>query len=279
MTPGSGPSGAGGGPSPQRTSPPVPGAQERRGAPGGFTEISVLAAVLNEGENILPFFHRLTRALEGASWEAIVIDDASVDGTLERVEALCRQDPRVRLLRRPTRGGTASAQYDGWKLSRGRIVVVLDADLQHRPEEIPAVVAPVRSGVADLSVGSRYLPGGGFEKRPPLRGLLSRSGELLARIILPETRGRSDPMSGFFAFRREVLEGPPISPQGMKFLFYLLVRVPPSRVREVPILFQRREQGESKLVASQSRLIQALLSSALHAKRGRPGRTTGHPAP
>ena len=257
----------------------MPRAQQVREVPGGSPEVSVLAAVLNERENILPFFDRLTRALEGSSWEAIVIDDASVDGTLERVEALSRQDPRVKLLRRPTRGGTASAQYDGWKLSRGGIVVVLDADLQHRPEEIPAVVAPVQSGGADLSVGSRYLPGGGFEKRPPLRGLISRSGELLARIILPETRGRSDPMSGFFAFRRELLEGPPISPQGMKFLFYLLVRVPPYRVQEVPILFQRREQGKSKLVASQSRLIQALLSSALNAKRGRPGKTTGPPAP
>jgi len=242
-------------------------------------ELTVVAAVLNERENILPFFDRLTRALEGISWEAIVVDDASDDGTLERVEALIRRDPRVRLLRRPARGGTASAQYDGWKLSRGNVMVVLDADLQHRPEDVPAVVAPVLSGAADLSIGSRYLPGGGFEERPPLRGLISRSGELLGRVILSETRGRSDPMSGFFAFRRNVLDGPPIAPQGMKFLFYLLVRVPPSRISEVPILFQRREQGQSKLVASQSRLIQALLSSALDAKRGRPGTRTGHPAP
>ena len=235
-------------------------------------EISVLAAVLNEGGNILPFFERLTRALQGLTWEAIVVDDASTDGTLEKVEALSRRDPRVRLLRRPARGGTASAQYDGWKVSRGRIIVVLDADLQHRPEEVPTVIGPVRSGSAVLSIGSRYLPGGGFEKRPPLRGLISRTGEVLARLILPETRGRSDPMSGFFAFRREVLDGPEIAPQGMKFLFYLLVRVPPSRIREVPIRFQRREQGQSKLVGRQSRLVRALLSSALHAKRGRPRR-------
>ncbi len=258
-------------------SAPVPGPalQLDPGSASSSPELSVLAAMLNERENVLPFYDRLTRALEGVSWEAIVIDDASDDGTLERVEALMRRDPRVRLLRRPDRGGTASAQYDGWRLSRGRIMVVMDADLQHRPEDVPAVVGPVLFGVADLSIGSRYLPGGGFEKRPPLRGLISRSGELLARLILPETRGRSDPMSGFFAFRREVLDGPPILPQGMKFLFYLLVRVPASRIREVPILFHRREQGESKLVASQSRLIQALLSSALHARRGRPREASG----
>ena len=252
------------------TPPPSPRAGGDPGAVAVPPEISVLAAALNEGGNILPFFERLARALQGVAWEAVVIDDASTDGTLEKVETLSRRDPRVRLLRRSARGGTASAQYDGWKLSRGRIIVVLDADLQHRPEEIPAVVGPVQSGMADLSIGSRYLPGGGFEKRPPLRGLISRSGEVLAWLILPETRGRSDPMSGFFAFRREVLGGPPISPQGMKFLFYLLVRVPPSRIREVPILFQRREQGQSKLLGRQSRLVRALLSSALNAKRERP---------
>jgi dolichol-phosphate mannosyltransferase len=234
-------------------------------------DVTVVVATLNEAGNIGRFWERLESALGPRGHDVVFIDDHSTDGTAELLRALVSRHPHVHLLERPGRGGTASAQYEGWRRAAGRWVVVMDGDLQHRPEEVPRLLLPLERGEVDLVVGSRYVPGGSAPERPWGRSLISYGGDRVIRLLLPETRWRTDPMSGFFAFRRELLEGPALSPRGMKFLFYLLVRARRERTRDVPIVFETRTTGTSKLVGRG--MLRALFSSAWGARRSRPSRS------
>ncbi len=263
------------------------------GAPGGPTvdgragprtadeidrpDISLIVAVLNEVDNIEPFVDRARRALDRERWEIVFIDDGSTDGTRARIEEAERVEARVRHLYRNAPTGTASAQYDGLARARGRFAVVMDGDLQHRPEELPRLLAPLQSGEADLVIGSRYVPGGRFVERPPLRGAISRAGDLLVRLLLPESWSLSDPMSGYFAFRRDLFRDRSLAPVGMKFLFYALVRVPVDRRREVPVEFAPRRRGSSKLLGLRSGIVRALVASARDAARSRPSHRISSP--
>jgi len=123
--------------------------------------LSIIIPTYNEAAVIEETLRRSAAALRnaGGEFEIIVVDDASADGTAERVESLVREIP-VRVLRRPARLGLATAVMDGWATARGDIWGVIDADLQHPPETLTALAAAIHQG-ADLVIGSRYVPGGG----------------------------------------------------------------------------------------------------------------------
>src|SRR4051794_15291375 len=170
------------------------------------------------------------------------------------VAALAPRSPVRLQVRPPAYGGLSGAVLEGMRLARGGVFVVMDADLQHPPEKVPELIAAVGgangAAVADFALGSRYVPGGSMaEKWGPLRRLISRVATLLARPSAGDTR---DPMSGFFALRRETYErARRLTPLGYKVGLELMCKCRVATVREVPIHFDSRAHGRSKLTLAQ----------------------------
>lgn len=200
----------------------------------------------NERDTLPELVERVHRAL-GDGYELVVVDDSSPDGTAEVAEGLAARFP-VRVVRRPAKLGLASAVLEGARAARGELVVVMDADLSHPPEAVPDLVRALRSG-ADVAVGSRYVPGGGVRDWPLRRRLMSRVAVALARVWLREPV--HDPVSGFFALRRELLLDGSLQGLGYKILLEVLVRHRGRPVVEVPYVFTDRRGGRSKLGAGE----------------------------
>jgi dolichol-phosphate mannosyltransferase len=194
---------------------------------------------------------RLEAALSGIAWEVVFIDDDSPDGTAAEARRLAATDLRVRCIRRIGRRGLASAVIEGALSSSATYVAVIDGDLQHDETILPAMLERLRSGAADVTVGSRRVAGGDDSGLAGgLRHHLSDLGGWLAQVVLPQRL--SDPMSGFFALRRDLFEriAPRLTGQGFKILVDLLLSGPRNlRVAELPYRFSARTAGESKLDA------------------------------
>lgn len=226
--------------------------------------VSIVIATLNERENLPVLVDRL-RASGLPSFEVVVVDDGSTDGTRDFLTDLSREDPRFRLIFHDGKQTTVRAQGRGIEAASGEFVVILDSDLQHPPELIPALVREVERR-ASLVVASRYAPGGTAGPRTLGRVLLSRGAEWLAKLIVPEARAISDPMSGFFAFPRRVYR--PLDPRyrGYKLLLFLLVMNRGCTVAEMGYRFGPRGGGASKVTES-SNFIPVFLAEVLLARR------------
>lgn len=214
--------------------------------------VSVIVPTYNERENVPELVERLDKAMrkEGIEYEIIVVDDNSPDGTADVAEELSGKYP-VKVIRRPGKLGLSSAVLDGVRVAAGGIIVVMDADLQHPPEAVPRLVKSVMRG-CDIAIGSRYVRDGSIEGWSAFRKMISKGATLIARSLLPQVRRVRDPMSGFFAFRREVVEGgKEMNPRGFKILLEVLVKGRYRRVCEVPYTFGARLAGKSKLSTSE----------------------------
>ena len=247
--------------------PVAPGPTRRPDAddPGSLRS-SVILATLNERSNLPVLVDRI-RQLHLPRNEVLVVDDGSVDGTREYVESLTREDASIRLLLHEGKQTTLRAQCQGIESARGAFIVVMDADLQHPAEVLPQVLTSLEQGAA-LVVASRYAPGGSAGPRTMARWLLSRGAEWLTKFLLPSARGISDPVSGYFGFRREVWV--PLNPlyRGYKLLLFLLVMVEGRPVREVGFRFTPRAVGASKVTGS-SAFIRVFLTELILARRFR----------
>jgi dolichol-phosphate mannosyltransferase len=205
----------------------------------GPRRVSVIVPTYNEAENISVLLRRILQAIPEA--EIIVVDDGSPDGTAARARQLGERHP-VKVVERTGERGLSTAVVRGLGEAQSEICVVMDADLSHPPEVIPALVKAVEEG-ADVAVGSRYVGGGQIEGWPLWRRLTSRAGALLAR---PLTAAR-DPLAGFFCLRRSLLRGVELKPRGFKILLEILARTHADKVVEIPIRFEDRRAGASKL--------------------------------
>lgn len=224
----------------------MPEAQQSHETNGGPT-VTVILPTYREVENLPVIIPRIHRALNeaGISHEVLVMDDDSPDGTYDRALELAGGYP-VRAVRRTSNRGLSPAVLDGFNEARGKIAVVMDADLSHPPESLPQLVAPVLEGRADVVVGSRNVPGGSAVDWPWFRRFVSWGASLLAR---PLTR-MTDPTSGFMAVRLDLLPGVPLDPVGWKIVLETVVKTG-GRLEEIPIQFRDRELGESKLTTKQ----------------------------
>jgi dolichol-phosphate mannosyltransferase len=211
--------------------------------------LSLIVPTFRERDNIAPLVQQIARSLDGVDYEVVFVDDDSRDGTEELIAELSAKYP-VRIVVRKDKKGLASAVVDGFAHARGRAVGVMDADLQHPPQVLPALLRALEDG-ADMAIGSRYVKGGGCEGWSLMRRFMSKGAGVLAHLFLPTTRGIADPMSGYFMFRPEVIAGASLHPTGYKILLEILVAGSPHRVTEVPFMFVTRERGESKLRLSQ----------------------------
>ena len=213
------------------------------------TEFSLIVPTYCESQNIAILVERVHQSLSSYSYELVVVDDNSPDGTSEIANSLSQQYP-VRVITRRNERGLASAVVEGFKQASGAILGVIDADLQHPPEVVPELLENVRSG-ADVVIASRYVEGGGSEGWSASRKIISKGSKLLAQVLLPSARGIKDPLSGFFLFRREVIDGVELSPTGYKILLEVLVKGKASEIAEVPYIFRVRERGTSNLTSGE----------------------------
>lgn len=217
-------------------------------AAGAAPDLTVVVPTFNEALNVRPLVAKLEAALQGIAYEVIFVDDNSPDGTAETVRAVGRDDPRIRCIKRIGRRGLSSACVEGMLAGHGAIVAVMDGDLQHDEAILPRLYELVRSGEADLAVASRYVEGGSAEAFSAARGKGSRLATDLARKLLKVDF--ADPMSGFFATRRDVVEAaaPKLSGEGFKILLDLAASHPTRlKVAEVPFIFGQRLHGASKM--------------------------------
>ena len=216
----------------------------------GPVELSVIVPTYNERGNVAPLVARLEATLAGVAWEAVFVDDDSPDGTAREVKTIAARDPRVRCLRRVNRRGLAGACIEGILGSSAPYVAVIDADLQHDETLLPRMLDSLKSGRSDLVVATRFGAGGSAQAMSPTR----ESGSRLARRLAWMLGGvaLSDPMSGFFAIRRDRFEplAASLSPDGFKILLDIVMRARGTlRVAEEPYSFGPRVYGKSKLDA------------------------------
>ena len=202
--------------------------------------LSVVVPTYNEAGSVPKLAERLHAALGARDWELVIVDDGSPDGTADIAAALAPRIP-TNVVRRGGKAGLASAVIAGFAAARGDILVVMDADLSHPPELVPALVSAIEDG-ADLAVGSRYVAGGGVEDWPMRRQIVSRVACLMGSVLVPVR----DATSGFFALRRSVIDGVTLNPIGFKIGFEVIARGRYRSVVEVPYTFRDRELGASK---------------------------------
>lgn len=210
-------------------------------------ELSVVVPTLNEAGNVRPLLDKLAVALAGIEWEAIFVDDGSTDGTPELLTQIAQSDRRVRMIRRIGRRGLSSAVVEGALASTTPVIAVIDADLQHDERILPDLYRAIAHG-SELAIGTRYTQGGSTGDWDEKRIKISRFATALAAPVMKTPL--SDPMSGFFAVRRDVLleAAPRLSSVGYKILLDLVASAPRRlNVTEVPYTFGVRQHGESKL--------------------------------
>lgn len=231
--------------------------------------ISIIVPTYNEAESLPVLAARLFNALRAAGLEAelVVVDDSSPDGTGDIAEKLAQQYP-LQVLHRPPKSGLASAVWDGMEKARGGLLVVMDADLSHPPEVVPLLIQAVVEGGADLAVGSRYVPGGGVENWPWLRRFASWFANQLARPFVP----MRDATSGFFALKREVVQGVALDPIGFKIGLEVMAKGRYRTFQEVPYTFTDRRFGESKFGTKEVRFYLLQLGRIWRYRRQRVGR-------
>ena len=210
--------------------------------------LAIVVPTLNERDNVGPLIERLDRLLAGVDWEAVFVDDDSADGTAEHLRDLGSDDRRVRCIRRVGRRGLSSACIEGILSTSARYVAVIDGDLQHDESLLPRMLDILKRGQTDLVVASRYLALGAADGLSGRRRLLSRAGARLARVLLQSDI--TDPVSGFFMMRSEVMDNAAVrlSGVGTKILIDILASAPgPLSVTELPYRFRGRQSGGSKL--------------------------------
>lgn len=233
------------------TSGPTPSAPPDR--------VLVIIPTYNERENLPHILGRVRTAVPGA--HVLVADDASPDGSGQLAEDLAANDDHLHVLHRPGKQGLGAAYLDafGWGMKHGfDVLVEMDADGSHQPEQLPALLERVADG-ADLVLGSRWVPGGQVRNWPLSRQLLSRGGNTYTRLVLGLPL--RDATGGYRAFRRETLQQlglEDVASQGYCFQVDLARRTVELglRVEEVPITFVERELGSSKM--SRAIVLEAL---------------------
>jgi dolichol-phosphate mannosyltransferase len=210
--------------------------------------VSVIVPTFNEAPNVATLVERLTDALAGFTTEIIFVDDSTDDTPAVISEVAASATVPIVLIHRDIPdGGLGGAVVAGLKAATNDWCVVMDGDLQHPPELIPALLVSAASQNADVVVASRYINGGSSNGlNGGIRHLVSSASTLLARAMFPRRlRDCTDPMTGFFAIDSTSIDLTELRPRGFKILLEVLARNP-LRVAEEPFVFAERHAGESK---------------------------------
>ncbi len=220
--------------------------------------VSILTASLNESGNIQVWLGDILNVYQKFELEMIkeivIVDDGSTDGTIEQIEEIMEIYPiPIHLIKRNNKMGTLNAQIIGSKQCSSEYILVMDCDMQHPPSFIPDFISMIRDDL-DIIVGSRYMKGGN-NNWSAYRGVVSRSATFLAHILIGNSRKLTDPLSGYFLIRREMLSE--LNPyKGMyKPLLYAVTLRKNARMIELPVKMDSRESGQSKIVTNPVKVI------------------------
>lgn len=212
--------------------------------------VSIVIPTYNEKDNIRNLVSRIDGALTGIPYEIIFVDD-STDETPQVIEEVTRENGHIVLHHREDEKGLATAVVKGFSLASGDFVACMDADLQHPPEVLRDMYAAMLAH-ADMAIPSRFIPGGSDGGLDIIRKIISGTARYIGKIILPCLRHISDPTSGLFMIRRDLLQGSNLNPVGWKIMVEVIAMCPVKKVLETPYTFHDRESGESKISAKVS---------------------------
>jgi dolichol-phosphate mannosyltransferase len=222
---------------------------------------SIVIPTYNESENILGLISEIEKKLPTSHFtEIIIVDDNSPDGTGKLVENYIKEEKaknekenssnvrnyKVKIVHRTAKNGLIPAILDGVKKSSGKYVLIMDADFSHPPEVIPKMMREVALNPNSIIIGSRFIEGGKVVGWPQRRKILSMGASSLARLGLNVKRVK-DPMSGFFALPRELIQNISIDTKGYKILLEILVKNKEIAIKEIPYTFTDRQSGKSKM--------------------------------
>ncbi len=209
----------------------------------------VMLPTYNECGNIVPIIKQILSQDERL--EIIVVDDNSPDGTDDLVEHMAETEPRIHLISRKDERGRASAGIRGFKYALENeydVIIEMDADFSHDPKYIPQLLSEIED--TDVVIGSRYVPGGDTDTKIFIQHLLSQFSNIFNRVVLG--LNVYDSSGGFKCYRRDVIESIDFDnfvSTGYSVGAEMLYRssVAGFSMKEIPIIFKPRAQGESKL--------------------------------
>ena len=211
--------------------------------------LSLVVPTFNESDNIRGFLEALREHLDralGPAYEIIVVDDDSPDRTWEIATTMMAGIPQLRVLRRQHEQKLATAVIRGWQAARGEFLGTINADFQHPPALLPAMIAQLEG--SDLVVASRFADGGGLGDWAMHRRINSWVAHWMGCRLLPQAFARtSDPLSGFYLVRRQAIAGIELKPLGFKTLMEIMVRGRIRVIREESYEMRARQRGSSKL--------------------------------
>lgn len=214
-------------------------------------KISIIIPTYNEESNIVVLLKKIHDILTplGINHELIIVDDASKDQTRARVKELATAKPQIILIERDNERGLASAMVRGYNAAHGEYLGAMDADLAHDPKYLPEMIGLLESNAADLIIGSRYLPESQFLGKPLLNKIASVTGQFVIKLLLGISV--NDTSNNYRIFKKEVWEKIKncLHPDGNIMLTEIVYHVQKNnyRIKEIPIVYQERRAGKSKL--------------------------------
>ncbi|MDO8953829.1 MAG: glycosyltransferase family 2 protein [Gammaproteobacteria bacterium] len=234
-------------------------------------DFSIIIPTFNERENV----HTITRRIKAAlvsipiSFEIWFIDD-SKDNTPQILEKLAQENSEVHYIHREVGRGLGTAVVEGFTRAKGQYLIVMDADLQHPPELLPAMIEKLQAG-NEVVIPSRFIQGGSDGGLSAFRKLVSWTARVIGQLALKKLRKISDCTGGYFGLNRKVIENVKLDPIGWKILMEVLIKGHYSTVSEVPYEFVDRDAGESKMSMKEQwnylRHIAKLVWSSPHDRR------------
>ena len=207
--------------------------------------LSIVIPTYNEGKNIKNLVTQIDKALASINYEIVFVDDSN-DNTPDIIREVSQTFSNIRLEHRENEKGLATAVLRGFQIANGDYLACMDADLQHPPIVLKYMYKAMQSG-ADFCIPSRLIPGGDDGGLNWYRKFISGTARKIGQIILPCLRQISDPTSGLFMFKRDVIKDVTLLPIGWKIMIEVLAMGNFKKVIEIPYRFQQRTAGESKL--------------------------------
>ncbi|MCY4490886.1 MAG: polyprenol monophosphomannose synthase, partial [Thaumarchaeota archaeon] len=220
----------------------------------GSAQVSIIIPTYNESQNILALLKSIKDNIpKSLLTQTIIVDDSSPDGTGKIVEEYLKNVKNIAghtidIIHRKAKRGLSSAILNGIQHATGDTIVVMDSDMSHPPHIIPKMLDALRQYQCDLVVASRYIKGGKISGWSLKRKIISKGATIIAKKGLGIKP--SDPMSGFFVFKKNILKGINFDAIGYKILLEILVKKNGINVREIPYTFEDRTIGSSKMSVS-----------------------------
>lgn len=208
-------------------------------------KLSVVIPTYNERDNIYNLINQIDETLRSIDYEIVFVDD-STDDTPDVIKKYVNNNNHIRLYHRNNKKGLASAVLLGFKKAKGDYIACMDADLQHPASILFPMYVAMEAG-ADLCIPSRFIPGGSDGGLNWYRKIISWSAKMIGKIILPCLRCISDPTSGLFMFKKEILNGSKMYPIGWKIMVEVIATTKYNTIIEIPYEFGKRISGESKI--------------------------------